>query len=58
MNYKIILRNSLMLSIDELKKKNNIRATNYYIHICPDTSEKEVSRLSSMDLYYRDEYSF
>ena len=54
MNYKMILNNSLIAAINELKEKNNISCTQYYIHIYPDTSEKELSRLSSNDLYYRD----
>ena len=54
MNYKMMLSNSLIAAINELKEKNNISCTRYYIHICPDTSEKELSRLSSNDLYYRD----
>ena len=54
MNNQMILNNSLLLAIDELKKKNSISSTNYHIHICPDTSEKELSRIQSMDLYYRE----
>ena len=54
MDYKMILNNSLIAAINELKEKNNISCTQYYIHIYPDTSEKELSRLSSNDLYYRD----
>ncbi len=53
MNYKIFLSNSLKAAINELKEKNNIYCTQYYIHIYPDTSEKELSRLSSNDLYYK-----
>ena len=53
MNYKMILNNSLIAAINELKEKNNISCTQYYIHIYPDTSEKELSRLSSKDLYYK-----
>jgi len=48
----MLLRNSLISAIDELKKKNNITCTDYRIHIYPDTSEKELSGLSSTDLYY------
>ena len=54
MNNSIILRNNLLLAIEELKKKNNIFSTNYFIHVCPDVSDKELSRISSLDLYYRD----
>ena len=54
MNYSTILRNNLLSAIEELKKKNNISSTTYYIYVCPDVSEKEVSRISSIDLYYRD----
>lgn len=54
MNYKMMLSNSLIAAINELKGKNNISCTQYYIHIYPETSEKELSRLSSKDLYYRD----
>jgi len=53
MNYKIMLSNSLKAAINELKEKNNITCTQYHIHIYPDTSEKELSRLSSKDLYYK-----
>ena len=54
MNYSTILKENLILAIEELKEKNNISSTNYYIHLCPDVSEKELSRISSSDLYYRD----
>ena len=54
MNYSTILRDNLLSAIEELKKKNNISSTNYYIHVCPDVSEKELSGISSLDLYYRD----
>ena len=54
MNYSTILRDSLLAAIEELKKKNHIFSTNYYLHICPDTSKKELSRISSTDLYYRE----
>ena len=54
MNYSTILRDNLLSAIEELKKKNNIFSTNYYIHVCPDVSEKELSRISNTDLYYRD----
>lgn len=53
MNYKMMLSNNLTAAINELKEKNNISCTQYYIHIYPDTSEKELSRLSSKDLYYK-----
>lgn len=53
MNYKMMLKNSLTAAINELKEKNNISCTQYYIHIYPDTGEKELSRLSSTDLYYK-----
>ncbi|MCI9306334.1 MAG: hypothetical protein HFI28_07635 [Lachnospiraceae bacterium] len=53
MNYTIMLSNSLTAAINELKEKNNITCTQYHIHIYPDTSEKELSRLSSKDLYYK-----
>lgn len=49
----MMLSNSLIAAIDELKAKNKVSCTQYYIHICPETSEKELSRLSSMDLYYK-----
>ena len=48
-----MLSNSLKAAINELKEKNNITCTQYHIHIYPDTSEKELSRLSSNDLYYK-----
>ena len=48
-----MLSNSLKAAINELKEKNNITCTQYHIHIYPDTSEKELSRLSSKDLYYK-----
>ncbi len=54
MTYKMMLSNSLELAINELKEKNKISCTQCYIHIYPDTSKKELSRLSSNDLYYRD----
>lgn len=53
MNYKMMLSNSLIAAINELKEKNNLSCTQYYIHIYPDISEKELSRLSSNDLYYK-----
>ena len=53
MNYTIMLSNGLTAAINELKEKNNITCTQYHIHIYPDTSEKELSRLSSKDLYYK-----
>ncbi len=54
MDSQMILSDSLLLAIDELKKKNNISSSTYYIHISPDTSEKELSRLRSTDLQYRE----
>ena len=54
MDYSTILRDNLLSAIEELKKKNNISSTNYYIHVCPDVSEKELSRILSTDLYYRE----
>ena len=40
MDYSTILRDNLLSAIEELRKKNNISSTNYYIHVCPDVSEK------------------
>jgi len=54
MNYEMRFRDSLFSAIEELKKKHDIECTNYYIHIKPDTSDKELSRINSLDLYYRD----
>ncbi len=54
MNYSTILKDNLLSAIEELKKKNDMFSTNYCIHICPDISEKELSGISSTDLYYRD----
>lgn len=56
MDYSTILRDNLLSAIEELKKKNNISSTNYYIHVCPDVSEKELSRILSTDLYYRERF--
>lgn len=56
MDYSTILRDNLLSAIEELKKKNNISSTNYYIHVCPDVSKKELSRILSTDLYYRERY--
>lgn len=56
MNYKTILNSSLLSAIEEIKCKHNIICDECCIHVKPDVSEKELSKINSLDLYYRDAF--